>query len=655
MSAAQEQTPSEAALKLAALQQRYSEEAAKRYRSDGLAQFVQLQHAEDDRLRALGDDPWADHAALNAANPVQDGTTYKYLILGTGYGGLLIAVRLIQHGAATADDIRFVDTAGGFGGTWYWNRYPGLHCDVESYTYMPLLEETGYVPTHKYASGVELREHADRIASQWNLTDKALFRTQVKASSWDDSTQLWTTEVTEGRGPSAEPVSRKIRSEYIIQAPGVLSKPQLARIPGLETFGGELLHTARWDYGVSGGSPENQVLTGFEGKRVGIIGTGATAVQVVPSVAKYAKEFYVFQRTPSSVNWRGQKPTDPEEFRTKIAHGKGWQLERMANLARYNANAPRPDDVNLVNDAWTELTSYCAIVGSPTWGIIEPTPEKIGEHLGRLLAMDVPHAERIRARVDEIVKDPDTASKLKGWYPTWCKRPTFSDLYLQAFNQPNVHLVDTDGKGVTAITKDGAVVGDKEYPLDVIILATGYRTPAEGGGSPAVRAAIDISGRGGKSLHEKWETQGASTLHGVTSNSFPNLFFASPSQSAATGNFVMALEVTFAHVAHIIAEAERRAGAGKRAIVEAAVEAEEAFAGEIMRRAAFFSTVTVCTPGYLTSEGEFSKHAQDPAHMMKAARAGLWTEGMQAWMDHLQAWRDEGTLQGLTVETVPAL
>lgn len=307
--------PSPEDLKLYELSQKFSLEAAKRLRPDGLAQFVRLQDSSSARIRALAQDPWADHAALNAAPQVPDGSKTKFLILGAGYGGLLYAVRLLEAGLARSpEDIRFVDAAGGFGGTWWWNRYPGLACDIESYTYMPLLEETGYMPSKKYVLGPELLEHAGRIVDKWDLKGRALFRSTVKAVRWDEGEQSWSAEVTEGRGP--EEASRKLtlKGEYLIVASGILTNPHVPKVPGLDEFSGPLFHTARWDYGVTGGSFEDATLTGLEGKRVGIIGTGATAIQVVPKLAKYAKELYVFQRTPSTVSWRGQRPTDPEEW-----------------------------------------------------------------------------------------------------------------------------------------------------------------------------------------------------------------------------------------------------------------------------------------------------------------------------------------------------
>jgi cation diffusion facilitator CzcD-associated flavoprotein CzcO len=412
--------PSAEDLKVYELSQKYTAEAAKRFRPEGLDQFLRLKDAGSERFRALAEDPWVDHAALNAKPPVKDGSKYKFVILGAGYAGMMYAVRLIEAGLASGpDDIRLIDASGGFGGTWWWNRYPGLHCDIESYSYMPLLEETGYIPTKKYVSGSELLEHADRIATHWKLHDKALFRTNVKTARWDDATQLWNVEVTEGRGPGEQNRDLTLQGQYVIIASGVLTNPHVPKIPELETFSGPLFHTARWDYKATGGTPQNATLTGLEGKRVGVIGTGATAIQAVPRLAKYAKELYVFQRTPSGVWWRGQRETDPEEWKTKIARKKGWQRERRLNFETYVTDNVQEGQENMVADGWTEMPGFSALLGSPRYPLVEPTPEKIAEHIGRLYKLDAPHSEAVRARTDEIVKDPETAAKLKAWYPTW--------------------------------------------------------------------------------------------------------------------------------------------------------------------------------------------------------------------------------------------
>jgi cation diffusion facilitator CzcD-associated flavoprotein CzcO len=641
--------------KLAATRKRYAEEAQKRLRPEGLAQFLPLKQAQEERLRALSDDPWVDHAGLNARpSPVTSDTTYKFFVLGAGFGGLVYAVQAIEAGLATADDIRLADAAGGFGGTWYWNRYPGLHCDVESYIYLPLLEETGYVPTQKYASGKEIREHAERVAQHWGLSDKALFRTEVKSAEWDERTELWNVRFTEHRGPGAAPINYQIRAQYVYLAAGVLTRPQVPRIPGLVSFKGDYFHTARWNYNVSGGSQADQTLSGFRGKRVAVIGTAATAIGVIPEIAKFAKELYVFQRTPAYVKPRNQKITDEEEFKREVANKKGWQSERRKNWNMHLTNSVKPGTKDLVNDGWTDMPAYSAILGSPSLGIVDASPENLERHITHFHALDLPHMERIRGRVDEIVKDPDTAAKLKSWYPSWCKRPTFSDTYLALFNSPHVHLVDTNGQGVSSATENGLVVDDKEYPVDIIIFSTGFQAPNARLGSPAARTGVEVVGRNRTSLDDRWFSNGAATLHGYTTSQFPNLFFSGTSQATITGNNIWMLQLIAQHVTYIISASERRVGAGKRAVIEATEEAEESHTQEILKRASYFASVGGCTPGYFNAYGE-AAGITDPEEKKKRAKGSTWSQGTLSFLEFIGKWRDDGNLAGLKVKPAKEL
>jgi cation diffusion facilitator CzcD-associated flavoprotein CzcO len=636
--------------KLKAVRQRYAEEASKRLRPEGTAQFLQLTTAEESPLRSLAEDPWVNHETLNATrSPIEAGATYRFFILGAGFGGLQFAVRLLRDGIVkSVNEIRLADAAGGFGGTWYWNRFPGLHCDIESYVYLPLLEETGYVPSHKYAPAAEIREHAERIAKRWELVDKTLFRTDVQSTVWDDVAQLWTVTAIEHRGPAAAPLTRVLTAQYVYLAAGVLTRPQVPRIPGLASFEGELFHTARWNYGISGGSQSNQALTGLKGKKVAVIGTAATAIAVIPEVAKYAGKLYVIQRTPAYVKPRAQRPTRLEEFQTRVATAKGWQYQRQLNLNAWMTNSAKPGVENLVNDGWTDMPAYSAITGSPRHGVVDSSPENLERHVNAFHAQDLPNMEAIRARIDSIVKDPQTAEKLKPWYPSWCKRPTFSDTYLQAFNQQNVHLIDTDGKGPSGITPRGIVVGEKEYPVDIIIFGTGYKA-ATGTGSPSARTGVNIIGRGGLSLDQKWTAQGAATLHGYASSGFPNLFFSGTNQATITGNNIFMLGLIAKHVIHWIQGAEKRVGNGERAIIEVTQEAEEAHTAEILKRAPFFAALAGCTPGYFNSYGEAAS-ITDPDEKVKRARGSTWSEGTRSFLDYIEAWREEGSLKGLSIE-----
>ncbi|KAI0753127.1 flavin-binding monooxygenase-like family protein [Daedaleopsis nitida] len=641
------------------LQQKYVEERTKRLRAEGASQFVRLSHSA--QLKHLQEDPWADHAALNAQPPaIVDNDDVRFLILGAGFGGLLFAVRLVQAGFPAAS-IRFVDDAGGFGGTWYWNRYPGLMCDVESYIYMPLLEETGYMPRRRYAHGSELRAHAERIARTWGLHDKALFRTRYTRAAWSDDTKRWTVALTETRGRGSvqhapETRALTVTAQFVFAASGTLNSPQVPKIPGLDSFGGTLFHTSRWDYTATGGGPDDWALPLLASKRVGVIGTGATAVQIVPVLARCSRQLTVFQRTPSSVDQRGQRDTDPAEWTTKIAAAKGWQRARQENFNHFLMLPPNRmprearEDGDLVSDAWTAATAYRALVGGETEDGSLVGLEQIPVHVASLQAADLERAERVRRRADEVVVDKATAGKLKAYYPVWCKRPTFHDEYLPSFNRPNVELVDTDGRGVERMTETGVVANGTEYPVDVLVLATGYVSPGTGSGSPAAGACIDLLGRGGRSMDAKWVEEGAGTLHGMATNGFPNLFFPGPSQAAVTANFTFALDTMARHVAQVVAEAASRAedGWSNRLTVEVTKEAEEAWSLQTLMRAGWFAAIPGCTPGYINNEGERDQ-VQDTVQQMKAARAAPWGEGIRAFTEVIDAWRKEGGLKGLDI------
>ncbi|CAK5268143.1 unnamed protein product [Mycena citricolor] len=623
------------------ISERYAQERDKRLRPDGTSQFIEL--SKSSKYKHLETDPWVDHAALNAATHVlSDGDDVKFLILGAGFGGLILAARLIEAGFA-ASDIRLVDAAGGFGGTWYWNRYPGLMCDVESYIYMPLLEETGYMPKFKYAYGDELREHAERIAAHYRL--QASLRTVYHSAEWREEEKHWTVKMREDRGPGEPERSFSVSAQFVFLGAGAIIAPQIPSLPGFDDFKGATFHTARWNYSITGGSPGSPTMDKLKDKRVGIIGTGATAIQVVPELAKWAKELFVFQRTPSSVDVRNQHPTDPDEWRNKIATGQGWQHARSVNYNAILINEPE-DGPDLVSDAWCQMPAYCGIIGAP--GIV--TPEKIPEHIAKLHSLDLPRAERVRARVDEIVKDPETAAKLKAWYPVWCKRPTFHDEYLPAFNRPNVTLVDTDGKGVDALSADGVVANGIQYPVDVLVLSTGYVvTFAAGTGSPASRGTCRITGANGRDMDDKWIEEGCGTLHGIASSGFPNMFFLPGlSQLGFTANFTFPLNATSKHIAAIIAQAQRVVGGTERPVIEVEKSAEDAWTAEVVKRAAWFAAVPGCTPGYFNLEGGGGR-PQSMADQLKAAQSAVWGEGIVSYTKILEEWQAEGGLKGFNV------
>ncbi|KAK7054852.1 hypothetical protein VNI00_003315 [Paramarasmius palmivorus] len=579
------------------IQQKYEEERAKRLRPEGAQQFVELH--ESQAYSYLGKDVWVDHAALNAQKaPLEDGASIQTLILGAGYGGLNFAVRLIEAGFKPKD-IRLVDIAGGFGGTWYWNRYPGLMCDIESYIYMPLLEETGYMPKHKYAYGPELRYYANLIAEKWDLVDKAMFRSEVKAMDWDDGGKMWVVGIEEYRGPNEAKRTLTVRAQFVMLAVGSLNFPHIPKIPGMDSFKGHMFHTSRWDYAYTGGSPDDWTMSSLKDKRVGMLGTGATAVQVVPQLAEWSKELFVFQRTPPSVDAREQHQTNPQVWQQEIATHKGWQRERQLNFASYVSNAPIGP--NMVNDGWTTSPAFSAFFGGPKHGII--SPEKVPIFLGNMFALDMERAIRIRARVDEIVHDPETAEQLKPWYPIPMEKVSNASL------------------------RTGVVANGKEHPIDDSDSFGGSGSPGYG---------IVIHGRNGLNLEKKW-AQGIATLHGIFTRDFPNLFFFGPSQIA----------VLASHIVHIVSETLKRGGKA----AEPTKEAEEQWAAETVKRStASMAALAGCTPGYFNREGELSQLARAPIEVQKkAARGALWGEGIPNFMENIEEWREKNGLEGVEV------
>ena len=427
----------------------------------------------------------------------------EILVVGAGFAGLLLWHKLQKAGFK---DVRFCEKGGDVGGTWYWNRYPGIACDVEAYSYLPLLEEMGYIPTMKFASGFEIMEYCQKVAEKFGFYDHCLFHTTVERTDWDAATGRWT--VTTDRGD-------EMKARYVILANGILTTPKLARIKGMETFQGEAFHTSRWDYRVD-----------LKGKRVGIIGTGATAVQTVPELSKIVNELFVFQRTPSSIDVRDQRATTQEEIET-WKHEPGWAKARRARFAKISAGrtAMKANDDYLAGkvDSFKENKHH-----KKKLSIEEAVQKQLNSNF-RIM-------EQIRNRVDAMVEDPATAEALKPFYPYGCKRPTFHDEYLTTFNKPHVTLVDTAPRGVSEINERGVVHDGKEYPLDVLIYATGFRWMA-------TSTFNMIRGVNGRSLKDKWENDGTSTFLGLHSNGFPNLFIVSgPQGGGGSFNFTNAIE-----------------------------------------------------------------------------------------------------------------
>src|ERR1700678_3167146 len=300
-----------------ALRERYAAERAKRLRADGEAQYIEVSGAFS---RFVRDDPYADTGFARA--PIE--ADIEVAVIGGGFSGLLAGARLRESGL---DDFRIIEAGGDFGGTWYWNRYPGAQCDIESYVYLPLLEETGFVPKEKYSFAPEIFPHAQRIGRHFNLYERACFQTQVKETRWNEEQGRWT--VKPDRGDVFE-------ARFVIMSSGPLNRPKLPAIPGIDKFKGHTFHTSRWDYDYTGGDTTGGVPK-LADNRVGLIGAGATAIQSVSHLGQHAKQLYVFQRTPSSVDERGNKPTDPEWVKSLKP---GWQDYRNHNFCAILSGLP---------------------------------------------------------------------------------------------------------------------------------------------------------------------------------------------------------------------------------------------------------------------------------------------------------------------------
>ncbi|MGP9746575.1 flavin-containing monooxygenase [Brachybacterium sp. AOP29-B2-41] len=547
------------------LREKYRRERDRRIRPDGTGQY----------RRVTSDSPARDtdpHTPRTERAPLTD--TVEALVIGAGLGGLLTAAALRDSGVTS---LRLMDEAGDVGGTWYWNRYPGIHCDIESYLYMPLLEETGYMPRWRYAPGEEIRRHAVRIAEHYDLYRDTAFHTRATELRWDEQEQHWLVRTDRGDA---------MRARYVVVSSGTLSQPKLPGIPGIEDFGGHIFHTSRWDYEYTGGDADGG-LTGLADKRVAVIGTGATGLQAIPKVAADAQHLYVFQRTPSTVDVRDNRPTDPDWAE---ALQPGWQRERMENFLEILSGEPVEED--LVQDGWTATATLQRQMLS---GRVD-TSLDAEERERREELLDFSTMNRLRDRVRELVDEPSTAEALTPWYRYMCKRPGFSDAYLQTFNQPNVTLVDTaDHGGVTRMTPSAVVVGEQEHEVDCVIFATGFETGVSG----VISGTLPVHGRGGTQLLEAW-ARGPRTLHGMTVHGFPNLFQLGTMQNANSVNFAHILSEQAQHIAAMVGAAEER---GARRI-EPTREAEQRWCETILEVATDNSAfLAECTPGYYNGEG----------------------------------------------------
>tara|TARA_Y100000766_G_scaffold112769_1_gene96733 strand:- start:1465 stop:3348 length:1884 start_codon:yes stop_codon:yes gene_type:complete len=610
------------------LRKKYREERDKRLRQDGNEQYQEV----SGEFSYFVEDPYIDQEIAREA--IKEDA--EVVIIGGGFGGMLAGARLREAGI---DDFRIIEKGGDFGGTWYWNRYPGASCDIESYIYFPLLEETGFVPKQKYTNAPETLEYCKVISEKFKLYDKALLQTEVTSTNWDEESLRWTVSTNQGD---------EIKARFIVHSNGPLNRPKLPAIKGINDYKGHTFHTSRWDYEYTGGSSHGD-LSRLKDKKVAIIGTGATAVQCVPHLGASAEKLYVFQRTPSSIDVRNNQPTDPEWISTQEP---GWHDVRRKNFETLLTGGMVKED--LVSDGWTEafrllfgnlrqkapskmkMASWAlsGIFSSEMYkqGFKSYMTNKVTEAMDLRNAMqmaDFQKMEKVRSRADEVVKNKDTAESLKPYYNQFCKRPCFHDEYLDTFNNPNVELVDTDGKGLEEISEKGIIFEGKEYEVDCIIFATGFEVGTE----YSRRAGYQIHGTDGVTVTKKWEN-GLATFHGMHSRGFPNSFFFGPAQSGFTATYTYSLDEQSIHLAHILKTAKDK-GATR---IEASQEAEDKWIKTIIDKARLTADFQEnCTPGYYNNEGKINQTPQN----------NTYGGGPIEFFKIMEKWRSKGTLEGL--------
>lgn len=585
-----------------AIRAKYQEERDKRLRDDGDRQYIETVGEMADFAEV---DPYAPD---NGARPPET-RHHEVVIIGGGFGGLFSATTLQKEGI---DNVCVIEAGSDFGGTWYWNRYPGCRCDIESYVYIPLLEETGYMPTERYAKGSEIYQQCRLIAEKYRLYDNALFQTRVREIRWNEEKLHW--DIQTDRDDT-------ISANFVITSTGPLSKPRLPGLPGINDFKGHSFHTCRWDFDYTGGNNEGG-LTKLSDKKVAIIGTASTGVQAIPHLGEGAEHLYVFQRTPTAVFPRGNRKTD-DDWVSDLE--PGWQAERVENFNQVISGHIVEED--LVNDCWTEIFSA---IPSTTPGLrAPPTPDQM---LNVELA-DAAKMNDVRARVDSVIEDPAVAEKLKPWFRVLCKRPTFHDEYLDTYNRDNVTLVDvSECKGVQRITEKGVVANDIEYEVDCIVYATGYEVASD------LHRRVDYKtyGIGGQDLFDYW-SDGRRTFHGHSTHGFPNLFICGVSQNGLSMNFSSMYGGQATHIAYIINATKKRGASAVQPTIKAENDWVDTIDGFSRAGAEFLAQ---CTPSYFNNDGQ-----------SKNRNAGFlsdsYTPGIIAFNELMATWREDETCEGL--------
>jgi cation diffusion facilitator CzcD-associated flavoprotein CzcO len=592
-----------------ALKEKYRQERDKRIRPEAGEQYAK--HEDHLTHDTYEHDPFTPVVPRDSLNEDID-----VAILGGGWTGILAAYHLTQQ---SVTNFRVIDHAGNFGGTWYWNRYPGIQCDNDAYCYLPLLEETGWLPSKKFSDGQEIYEYIQLIVDKFGFRDKGVFHTLVNRIDWDENIKRWRIQTSR---------DDEVRARFVVMAGGTLSTPKFPSVPGLHAFKGHKFHTSRWDYEYTGGSWENPELTKLADKKVAILGTGATAIQAVPYLGQYAKHLYVLQRTPSPVDERPNPPTDPE---WAASLKPGWQAARQENFLRA-ANEILPlDQPDLICDFWTEINRNI----NAELKAEGKTEHDIAAFWARREMMDFQVMERVRKRCDEIVKDPATAEALKPWYRFMCKRPLSNNDYYDTFNRPNVTLIDVSAtQGLEAMTEKGFVAGGKEYEIDAMVFASGFEVTSD---LKRRWGFDDVVGRNGVSIYRHW-AEGPKTLHGITTHNFPNMFFTGYIQGGLNGTTTLQFGRQVSHAAWMVRQAIDR----DIKVLETTQEGQDAYVERFNEVALDLSGIlNDCTPSYFTNEGE------------KEAKWFLfrgWGLGWDNFQAMLEDWRQKGDFEGMKLE-----
>jgi len=584
------------------LRERYKIERNKRLRNDGPEQYLE----PTGRFAHLLEDPYTK---IEDREPRKDEVTVA--IIGGGFAGLCAGARLKEAGIK---DVTIIEGGGDVGGVWYWNRYPGAMCDTAAMVYLPLLEETNNFPSAKYVYGHEIHAHAQRIAETFDLYEGALFSTTVQEARWDETINKWIVKTDRGD---------ELKAQFLVMGTGPMHNPKLPGISGIEDFNGHMFHTARWDYDYTGGDRTGSPMDRLSDKRVGIIGTGATAVQCIPHLAKTSGDLYVFQRTPSSIDVRNNRSLTDEDFNSLQT---GWQKEWLDNFATLQSGGFA--DKDLVKDGWTDIAIrirdriITKIQDNPGAELDDVWMEAFSES-------DDEKMTEIRSRVNSIVTDGTVAESLKPWYRQLCKRPCFHDEYLQAYNNPKTHLIDTDGRGVERIDETGIWANGEHYELDCIVLASGFEVHI------VHSAHYETYGKEAESLNEHWDG-GMKSLHGINIHGFPNLFILGLAQG---GSLVANVTHNFSETSTAIAAMISNCLETGCETLEPTAEAETNWVERLQIQDRGF--LANCTPGYYNNEG----HETTDRDLFSTAR---FPDGSVAFFNYLTNWVNSGEYEGIS-------